>query len=155
MVLLGVWNWKSPDVIAALDQFHSKAEPFTSHLIPTGAVNPACTGVSNGLIAVLRQRGAIVLSWILPEPTPGIKVGIDEYFAASANRKVTTLLRHAIEAGELIDDTDDDIETGSYAVETGILPKRERDGDVLSHSATSGQIIEEVIADDGLDERGH
>ncbi|MFL5761887.1 MAG: DUF3854 domain-containing protein [Thermomicrobiales bacterium] len=157
VMLLGVWNWKSSEVIAALDRIPLKGRAVYIAFDSDWRRKPGVRQALNRLISVLRQAGAIVAILDLPEPTSGIKVGLDDYFAADPKHNATTLLRYASEADDPIDDPDDDAETGAYAVRNGCIAyrKRERDGDVwLPLCNFNAEIVAQVIADNGVEEHG-
>lgn len=90
----GVWNFKTADAIACWDQIPLKGRtvylPFDSDC----QRNPKVLQAMKRLAAILRSRGAIVYAILIPEPTPGVKVGLDDYFAGGGD--VVQLLRGAV-----------------------------------------------------------
>jgi hypothetical protein len=110
--LPGVWNWRSPDVLAELDQIPWKHQTvylaFDSDWMRKRQVALAL----KRLAAVVRSRGAIVYALCLPEAIPGIKVGLDDFFAMG--KSVIDLLY--LEAVEI--ESDDDVDAAANAFTT-------------------------------------
>ena len=82
LAIAGVWNWRSPDVIAALDQIPLKGRTVYLAFDSDWRRKPAVEQALRRFAAVLRQRGALVYAIDLPESVPGQKVGVDDYLAA-------------------------------------------------------------------------
>jgi Domain of unknown function (DUF3854) len=155
--IAGVWNWKSDDVRAAFDLIPLKGRAVYLTFDSDWRRNSKVKQAMFRLAKALRQYGAIVHFIDLPEPNPGIKAGLDDYFATGKNK--LDLLRHATEVtgDEPEMPADDDSPTGPYAVRDGCIAyrKRERDGDVwIPLCNFSAEIVEQVIADNGVEEHG-
>lgn len=160
VAVAGVWNWRSEAVIASLDQIPLKGRTVYLCFDSDWRRNPRVRAALKRLAAVLRSRGAIVYALCLPETVPGEKVGLDDYLAAGHG---AIDLFSRVEAVELTEDADADeaaeasMSSGAYVTRDGrtCWRKRERDGDVeIPLAEFSARIAEEVIADDGLTERG-
>jgi hypothetical protein len=81
LAIAGVWNWRSQDVMAALDQIPLKQRPVYLAFDSDFQRNPAVEAALRRLAAVLRQRGAVVRAIVLPESQPGTKMGLDDWLA--------------------------------------------------------------------------
>jgi hypothetical protein len=154
----GVWNWRTEEVMASFRQIPLKGRTCYLAFDSDWVRKPEVKRALQALAAFLRSRGAIVYALCLPEPVPGVKAGLDDYFAAGG----TALDLPRTHAVELECDADADAAEavnpiGLYAVRDGrtCYHKRERDGDVwLPLAEFAAKIAEEVIADDGVSERG-
>ena len=152
----GVWNWRSVDVVATLDQIDLKGRTVYLAFDSDYRRNAQVRAAKKRLAAVLRQRGAIVYDILLPEPTPGIKVGLDDYLASGKSQ--IDLFR--LEMVELTDDATTRRamrqQAGSYAsTPSGIVYRRPTQNGPVDQllSNFTARIVEEVIADDGASER--
>jgi Domain of unknown function (DUF927)/Domain of unknown function (DUF3854)/Cch helix turn helix domain len=114
----GVWNWRGPEALAALDQIPLKGRTvylaFDSDWRRKSSVRQAL----RRLAKVLQSRGANVSMLDLPELTAGQKVGLDDYFANGGN--AIDLFRHTAD----IDDGDhpEDDETSGPVPVLDVLP---------------------------------
>ncbi len=151
----GVWNWRSVPVVATLDQLGLKGRTVYLAFDSDYRRNAQVRTGKRRLGAVLRQRGAIVFDIQLPESTPGIKVGLDDYLASGKSR----LDLFGLEMVELTEDADEaahEDASGPYiSTPSGIVYRRStRDGSVNQPLTNfNARITEEVIADDGATER--
>lgn len=123
LAIAGVWNWRSPDVITALDQIPLRGRTVYLAFDSDWRRKPAVEAALRRLAAVLRQRGAIVRAIVLPENSPGMKVGLDDWLAQGHG----ALDLFALPAVEL-DGEDDDTaepqaagEAGPYVIRDGGL----------------------------------
>jgi hypothetical protein len=154
-VVAGVWNWRSADVVAALDQIDLKGRTTYLAFDSDYQRNAQVRAAKKRLAAVLRQRGAIVYDILLPEPTPGIKVGLDDYLASGKNQ--IDLFR--LEMVELTDDANEathEEASGPYvSTPSGIVYRKPTQNGTVDQPLTNfnARITEEVIADDGATER--
>jgi len=126
--VIGVWNWKSDDALATLDQIPMKKRTvylaFDSDWRSKRMVRSALRRLANAL----KLKGAEVSVIDLPAPTPGVKVGLDDYFANGGN--AIDLFKYAIELEEIEDDDEPDEPTGPVFV-LDVLPSAPCGADAL------------------------
>jgi len=105
--LAGVWNWRSEDVLAELDQIPLKERTvyiaFDSDWRRKREVRQALRRLGK----VLEHRGAVVYVISLPEPSPGTKVGLDDYFVAGGTARDLTV-KYAMPLAEFDGFAEDD-----------------------------------------------
>ncbi|MFN8664880.1 MAG: DUF3854 domain-containing protein [Thermomicrobiales bacterium] len=160
VALLGVWNWRGqngqggktalPDWEVIACNGREVYLAFDSDVMTKREVYAAL----QRLAAFLEQRGAHLHFVYLPPGPNGTKVGLDDYLAAG--HTVADLL--SLVATELRSPPADPAEGGSPYVATpqGIVYHRlTKDGSIDQHlSNFTAQIVEEIIVDDGVNERG-
>lgn len=162
IALLGVWNWRGTNDqggVTALPDWESialKARTvylaFDSDVMTKPAVHMALKRLS----MFLASRGAHPRPIYLPAGDGGVKVGLDDYLASG--HTVDDLLARATDT--LRPAPADDrpgASAGPYAIRDGRIGtiKRTNDGEIWTPLANfTARITEEVVADDGVSERG-
>jgi hypothetical protein len=160
IALLGVWNWRGTNGLGgktALPEWELIAlngresyVAFDSDSMTKPQVHAALARLGG----FLSSRGAHVRYVYLPAGEGGIKVGLDDFLAAG--HSVDDLL--ALASTELRrPPTDPDEASGSYsATSEGIVYRRPTQNGPVDQllSNFTARIVEEVIADDGVSERG-
>jgi hypothetical protein len=160
--LLGVWNWRGTNDqggVMALPDWESIALKgrtvylaFDSDVMTKPAVHMAL----NRLSSFLAGRGADPWPIYLPASDGGAKVGLDDYLASG--HTVDDLLACATDTLRPAPADDrDGPSAGPYAIRDGRIGtvKRTNDGEIWTPLANfTARITEEVIADDGVSERG-
>ncbi|MGC4105372.1 MAG: DUF3854 domain-containing protein [Thermomicrobiales bacterium] len=160
IAVLGVWNWRGTNAqggTVALPDFEVMALNgrdvylvFDSDVVTKPTVRKAL----DRLAAMLRTRGATVKIVQLPAGPGGTKVGLDDFFASG--KTVTDLLAHVVERVEVPDD-EDTTPDGPYLIVNGGMVWRRGEGlneTWVTLTNFTAEIREEIIADDGLSERG-
>ncbi|MGI8475400.1 MAG: DUF927 domain-containing protein [Thermomicrobiales bacterium] len=95
VALTGVWNWRAPEVLATLDQIPLKGRTVYLAFDSDWRRKRAVAQALKRFAAVLRSRGAVVYAIDFPEPIPGQKVGLDDFYASGGS--TIGMLRHAFE----------------------------------------------------------
>jgi hypothetical protein len=161
VAITGVWNWRSADVMAALDQIPLKGRTAYLGFDSDYQRNAGVKAAKRRFAAVLRQRAvATVYDILFPEPTPGVKVGADDFFV-SGHTKIDLF---GLDTVELTDDDpdgtagvtrDDDANHPYISTPAGIVYRRPTQNGPVDQplSNFTARIVEEVIADDGASER--
>lgn len=160
VAVLGVWNWRGTNARGgkvALPDFEVVALNgrdvylvFDSDVVTKPAVRKAL----DRLGALLQTRGATVRIVQLPAGPGGTKVGIDDFLASG--QTVTGLLSHVVDQVETPDDAEPTPDGPYLTVNGGMVWRR---GEGLNETWVTltnftAEIREEIIADDGLSERG-
>ena len=162
IALLGVWNWRGTNDqggVTALPDWESIALKsrtvylaFDSDVMTKPAVHMALKRLSS----FLASRGADPRPIYLPAGEGGVKVGLDDYLASG--HTVEDVLALAIDTLRPAPEGDRfATSAGPYAIRDGRIGtvKRTNDGEIWTPLANfTARIAEEVIADDGLSERG-
>lgn len=149
----GVSSWRGADALAALDQIPWKARTvylvFDSDWRRKNQVRRELVRLAR----VLASRGADVRWLDLPEDPPGVKCGLDDYFARGGG--YPALLRYAHE--DIPPEVDDDEPEGRYAVRDGRICERRAglggEPSWVELAGFSARIAEERVVDDGLASR--
>ncbi|MGC4190481.1 MAG: DUF3854 domain-containing protein [Thermomicrobiales bacterium] len=160
IAVLGVWNWRGTNPQGgkvALPDFEVVALNgrdvylvFDSDVVTKPAVRKAL----DRLAALLRTREATVRVVQLPAGPGGTKVGLDDFLASG--QTVTDLLAHVVDQVKTPDD-DDPTPDGPYLIVNGGMVWRRGEGlneTWVALTNFTAEIREEIIADDGLSERG-
>ncbi|MGB3330360.1 MAG: DUF3854 domain-containing protein [Thermomicrobiales bacterium] len=161
IAVLGVWNWRGTNAQGgkvALPDFEVVALNgrdvylvFDSDVVTKPAVRKAL----DRLAALLRTRGATVRIVQLPAGPGGTKVGLDDFLASRMT--VLDLLCQVVDRVESPDDDGDSTPDGPYLIVNGGMVWRRGEGPNETWVALtnfSAEIREEIVADDGLSERG-
>ena len=161
IAVLGVWNWRGTNAhggTVALPDFEVVALNgrdvylvFDSDVV----TQPAVRNALDRLAAVLRTRGATVRIVQLPAGQGGTKVGLDDFLANG--QTVTDLLSHVVDRVTSPDDDEDPTPDGPYLIVNGGMVWRRGEGPNetwVTLTNFTAEIREEIIADDGLSERG-
>lgn len=150
----GVSSWRTPEAIAGIDLIPWKGRSVYLAFDSDWRRNSTVRRELCRLGRVLTLRGSTVLYVDLPEPSSGVKVGLDDYFAAGGT-ELDLLNRHVSDAPPEAGEQDD--ATGPYAVIDGAIcfRKKDRDGEMWVRLCNfAARVAEEVTADDGQSERG-
>ncbi|MGC4192906.1 MAG: DUF3854 domain-containing protein [Thermomicrobiales bacterium] len=160
IAVLGVWNWRGTNAQGgkvALPDFEVVALNgrdvylvFDSDVVTKPAVRKAL----DRLAAMLRTRGATVRIIQLPAGPGGVKVGLDDFLVGS--HTVTDLLAHVVDQVDAPDDEGQQPDGPYWIFNGGIVYRR---GEGLNETWVTltnfaAEIREEIVADDGLSERG-
>jgi len=160
LAVLGVWNWRGtndqggkvalPDFEVVALNGRDVYLVFDSDVVTKPAVRRALAR----LAAMLRTRGATVRIVQLPAGPGGVKVGLDDFLATG--QTVTDLLAHVVDQVEAPEDGDAKLD-GPYLIVNGGMVYRRGEGlneTWITLTNFTAEIREEIIADDGLSERG-
>ena len=141
--------------MATLDQIELKDRTVYLAFDSDYQRNAQVRSAKRRLAAVLRQRGAIVYDILLPESTPGIKVGLDDYLANGGSR-IDLFRLEMVELTEDADEPSHEDATGPYiSTPSGIVYRKPTQNGPVDQQLSNftARITEEVIADDGASER--
>jgi hypothetical protein len=160
IAVLGVWTWRGtnheggkvvlPDFEAIALNGRDIFLVFDSDVIAKPEVRRAL----DRLAAMLTTRGATVKIVQLPAGPGGVKVGLDDFLAAG--NTVTELMAHVVDRVASREDAEQHPD-GPYRVTDGAIAFRRGEGDRetwITLTNFSAEIQEEIVADDGLSERG-
>jgi len=160
IAVLGVWNWRGtnaqggkmvlPDFEAIALNGRDIYLVFDSDVV----AKPAVRNALDRLSGMLATRGSTVKTVQLPSGPGGVKVGLDDFLASGMT--VTDLLSHVVDRVATPDD-EDQTPDGPYWIFNGAMVYRRGEGlneTWVTLTNFTAEIREEIIADDGLSERG-
>jgi hypothetical protein len=160
LALLGVWNWRGTNpqggktVLPDFEQIAWNGRDVRLCFDSDFATNPHVRAALARLIALLRSRGAQVQVIVLPEGEDGTKTGLDDYLAAGHTATDVLALTQADIPAE---DGPATRRSGPYGIVDGCLAvaRSTFEGEEwMPLTNFAAEIVEEIIADDGVEERG-
>ncbi len=161
VAVLGVWNWRGTNAqggkvaLADLDAIALNGRDVYLVFDSDVVAKPAVRSALDRLTEMLRTRGADVKIVWLPNDPGGTKVGLDDFLAAG--NTVADVMAQVVDRIGISQGDDAPLSNGRYRVWEGAIAALQGQGDRETWTKLtnfSAEIQEEIVADDGLSERG-